>query len=100
MEICLYLKHIFIYFVNFFFQKPSPDMDEFDIITNRNKTGDLLTTNDSTTNISNNNGKTFSISLPYMNLLIIYYCYYHNSSSPRRFGSFVVNEYYNNRYNK
>ncbi|KNC34292.1 hypothetical protein FF38_05961, partial [Lucilia cuprina] len=36
-------------------KKPSPDMDEFDIITNRNKTGDLLTTNDSTTNISNNN---------------------------------------------
>ncbi|KAM7358980.1 epsin homolog lqf isoform 3-T3 [Cochliomyia hominivorax] len=36
-------------------KKPSPDMDEFDIITNRNKTGDLLTSNDSKTNISNNN---------------------------------------------
>lgn len=44
-------------FITFALQKPSPDMDEFDIITNRNKTGDLLTTNDSTTNISNNNGK-------------------------------------------
>ncbi|XP_067613316.1 epsin-1 isoform X3 [Eurosta solidaginis] len=34
-------------------KKPSPDLDEFDIITNRNKTGDLLT--NSSSNASNNN---------------------------------------------
>nr|XP_014088661.1 epsin-1 isoform X3 [Bactrocera oleae]XP_036222753.1 epsin-1 isoform X1 [Bactrocera oleae]XP_036222755.1 epsin-1 isoform X1 [Bactrocera oleae]XP_036222763.1 epsin-1 isoform X1 [Bactrocera oleae]XP_036222765.1 epsin-1 isoform X1 [Bactrocera oleae]XP_036222769.1 epsin-1 isoform X1 [Bactrocera oleae]XP_036222776.1 epsin-1 isoform X1 [Bactrocera oleae]XP_036222785.1 epsin-1 isoform X1 [Bactrocera oleae]XP_036222794.1 epsin-1 isoform X1 [Bactrocera oleae]XP_036222797.1 epsin-1 isoform X2 [Bac len=34
-------------------KKPSPDLDEFDIITNRNKTGDLLT--NSLTSASNNN---------------------------------------------
>ncbi|XP_036346599.1 epsin-1-like isoform X2 [Rhagoletis pomonella] len=34
-------------------KKPSPDLDEFDIITNRNKTGDLLT--NSMTSASNNN---------------------------------------------
>ncbi|XP_059217166.1 epsin-1 isoform X3 [Stomoxys calcitrans] len=37
--------------------KPSPDMDEFDIITNRNKSGgsDLLNINNSLSNVSNNN---------------------------------------------
>ncbi|XP_004524570.1 putative uncharacterized protein DDB_G0277255 isoform X4 [Ceratitis capitata] len=35
-------------------KKPSPDMDEFDIITNRNKTGDLLT-NNLTSAFNNNN---------------------------------------------
>ncbi|XP_053955664.1 epsin-1 isoform X2 [Anastrepha ludens] len=34
-------------------KKPSPDLDEFDIITNRNKTGDLLT--NSLASVSNNN---------------------------------------------
>ncbi|XP_073839470.1 epsin homolog lqf isoform X10 [Musca autumnalis] len=35
--------------------KPSPDLDEFDIITNRNKTGDLLTATTTQSNASNNN---------------------------------------------
>ncbi|XP_037934027.1 epsin-1 isoform X4 [Teleopsis dalmanni] len=35
-------------------KKPSPDMDEFDIITNRNKTGDILT-NNSISGPNNNN---------------------------------------------
>ncbi|KAL9904529.1 epsin-2 isoform X2 [Glossina fuscipes] len=38
-------------------KKPSPDLDEFDIITNRNKTANLLSVEKPTNNATNNNDK-------------------------------------------
>lgn len=43
-------------------KKPSPDLDEFDIITNRNKTGDLLAIDKPTNNAVNNNANAPPIS--------------------------------------